>query len=173
MMESGCQVEKVVGLATAYPMGGISRNQEGNPVSEELEPPSMMTAETSDRPLPPDLLARLEGVSAQRLWIAVLEQAFSDYYGDIPSEGPAHYRQALLAQCRRSAKAWFLSESQEMGSFRWIADLFDLNARAVRKRLFKGPRIASVEALEESQVGMAAIAGVGEGAPRAEVRAAA
>jgi hypothetical protein len=141
-------------------------------VSEELDPSSGEAPETPDA-LSLEMIAAFDADGSQRLWIAVLEQAFRDYYGDIPSEGPAHYRQALLAQCRRSAKAWFLSESNGMGSFRWIADLFDLDARAVRRRLFKGPRIANVEAFEESQVGLSVLAGVGEGAPRAEVMAAA
>ena len=141
-------------------------------MSEETDPSSNVAGEASDE-LSPEIIAALNADGSQRLWIAVLEQAFRDYYGDIPSEGPAHYRQALLGQCRRSAKAWFLSESHAMGSFRWIADLFDLDARAVRRRLFKGPRIAAIETLEESQVGVSVLAGVGEGAPRAEVMAAA
>lgn len=141
-------------------------------MSEELDPSSGEAPETPDA-LSPEMIAAFDADGSQRLWIAVLEQAFRDYYGDIPSEGPAHYRQALLAQCRRSAKAWFLSESNVMGSFRWIADLFDLDARAVRRRLFQGPRIATVETLEESQVGVSVLAGVGEVAPRAEVMAAA
>jgi hypothetical protein len=144
-------------------------------MSEELDPSS------ADPPLPsdsitPEMLAAFEADGSQRLWIAVLEQALRDFYGDIPSEGPAHYRQAMLAQCRRSAKAWFLSESNAMGSFRWIAELFDLDARAVRRRLFRGPRIGSVDpfdTFEDTQVGVSALAGVDEEAPRAEVMAAA
>jgi hypothetical protein len=82
-----------------------------------------------------------QGEGAPRLWVAVLAQAFRDYYGDIPSEGPGHYREVQLLYCRRTAKAWFMSDATEMGSFRWIADLFEFDARAVRKRLLVGPRI--------------------------------
>jgi hypothetical protein len=97
------------------------------------------------------LFAGLEqGEGAPRLWFAVLAQAFRDYYGDIPSEGPSRYRDVQVNYCRRNARAWFLSDSTEMGSFRWIAELFDLDARAVRRRLFAGARIALSEAPEES-----------------------
>jgi hypothetical protein len=82
-----------------------------------------------------------QGEGAPRLWIAVLAQALRDYYGDIPSEGPGHYREVQLHYCRRTAKAWFMSDATEMGTFRWIADLFEFDARAVRKRLLVGPRI--------------------------------
>jgi hypothetical protein len=78
---------------------------------------------------------------APKLWFAVLAQAFRDYYGDIPSEGPSRYREVQVNYCRRSARAWFLSDDTTMGSFRWIAELFDLDVRLVRKRLFSGPRI--------------------------------
>ena len=97
------------------------------------------------------LFAGLEqGEGAPRLWFAVLAQAFRDYYGDIPSEGPSRYRDVQVNYCRRGARAWFLSDSMSMGSFCWIAELFDLDPRAVRRRLFNGPRIVFGEALEES-----------------------
>ena len=86
---------------------------------------------------------------APKLWFAVLAQAFRDYYGDIPSEGPSRYREVQVNYCRRNARAWFLSDDTKMGSFRWIAELFDLDARAVRRRLFRGPRI-EVGALDEA-----------------------
>jgi hypothetical protein len=35
-----------------------------------------------------------------------------------------------------------------MGSFRWIAELFDLDTRAVRRRLFSGARIVLNEIFE-------------------------
>ena len=98
------------------------------------------------------LFAGLEqSEGAPRLWFAVLAQAFRDYYGDIPSEGPSRYREVQVNYCRRSARAWFLSDSIEMGSFRWIAELFDLDARAVRRRLFSGTRIVLNETAEESR----------------------
>jgi hypothetical protein len=37
-----------------------------------------------------------------------------------------------------------------MGSFRWIAELFELDVQAVRKRLFSGARIALDTSFEES-----------------------
>ena len=86
---------------------------------------------------------------APKLWFAVLAQAFRDYYGDIPSEGPSRYREVQVNYCRRNARAWFLSDDTQMGSFRWIAELFDLDARAVRRRLFSGPRI-EVGALDQA-----------------------
>ena len=88
---------------------------------------------------------------ASKLWFAVLAQAFRDYYGDIPSEGPSRYREVQVNYCRRNARAWFLSDDTMMGSFRWIAELFDLDFRAVRKRLFSGPRI-EVSSFDESRV---------------------
>ena len=97
------------------------------------------------------LFAGLEqGEGAPRLWFAVLAQAFRDYYGDIPSEGPSRYRQVQVNYCRRNARAWFLSDSMTMGSFRWIAELFELDPCAVRRRLFSGPRIVLNETIEES-----------------------
>jgi hypothetical protein len=88
------------------------------------------------------LFAGLEqSEGAPKLWFAVLAQAFRDYYGDIPSEGPSRYRKVQVHYCQRSARAWFLSDSAAMGSFRWIAELFELDARAVRKRLFSGVHI--------------------------------
>jgi hypothetical protein len=95
------------------------------------------------------LFAGLEqSEGAPRLWFAVLAQAFRDFYGDIPSEGPSRYRQVQVHYCQRSARAWFLSDSLAMGSFRWIAELFDLDTRAVRRRLFSGARIVLSEILE-------------------------
>ena len=81
-------------------------------------------------------LGQSEG--APRLWFAVLAQAFRDYYGDIPSEGPSRYRQVQVNYCQRTARAWFLSDSPLMGGFQWIAELFELDVQAVRKRLFGG-----------------------------------
>ena len=77
-------------------------------------------------------LGQSEGAS--RLWFAVLAQAFRDYYGDIPSEG--RYRQVQVNYCQRNARAWFLNDSPLMGGFQWIAELFELDVQAVRKRLF-------------------------------------
>jgi hypothetical protein len=88
------------------------------------------------------LFAGLEqGEGVPKLWFAVLAQAFRDYYGDIPSEGPSRYRKVQVNYCQRTARAWFLSDSASMGSFRWIAELFELDAQAVRRRLFAGKRI--------------------------------
>lgn len=104
------------------------------------------SAQTESKSSPFQARAMLAGLdepqSEQKLWYAVLAQAFRDFCGDIPSEGPRHYREAQVAHCRRSAKAWFMSDAIQMGTFRWIADLFDLDARAVRRRLFRGPRIS-------------------------------
>ena len=89
------------------------------------------------------LFAGLEqSEGAPKLWFAVLAQAFRDYYGDIPSEGPSRYRKVQVNYCQRTARAWFLSDASAMGSFRWIAELFDLDVQAVRKRLFSGARIS-------------------------------
>jgi hypothetical protein len=97
------------------------------------------------------LFAGLEqSEGAPKLWFAVLAQAFRDYYGDIPSEGPTRYRKGQLQYCQRTARAWFLSDSASMGSFRWIADLFELDVQAVRKRLFSGSCIDFGEIIEES-----------------------
>ncbi len=96
------------------------------------------------------LFAGLEqSEGAPKLWFAVLAQAFRDYYGDIPSEGPSRYRKVQVNYCQRTARAWFLSDSCAMGSFRWIAELFELDVQAVRKRLFSGARIALDTAFEE------------------------
>ena len=96
------------------------------------------------------LFAGLEqSEGAPKLWFAVLAQAFRDYYGDIPSEGPSRYRKVQLHYCQRTARAWFLSDSATMGSFRWIAELFELDVQAVRKRLFSGARIDLSEVVEE------------------------
>lgn len=97
------------------------------------------------------LFAGLEqSEGAPKLWFAVLAQAFRDYYGDIPSEGPSRYRKVQLHYCQRTARAWFLSDSPSMGSFRWIAELFELDVQAVRKRLFSGAHIDLSEVVEES-----------------------
>lgn len=97
------------------------------------------------------LFAGLEqSEGAPKLWFAVLAQAFRDFYGDIPSEGPSRYREVQVNYCRRNARAWFLSDAMTMGSFRWIAELFELDAPAVRKRLFSGARI-EVGPLDESR----------------------
>ena len=97
------------------------------------------------------LFAGLEqSEGAPKLWFAVLAQAFRDYYGDIPSEGPSRYRKVQLHYCQRTARAWFLSDSPSMGSFRWIAELFELDVQAVRKRLFSGAHIDLGEVVEES-----------------------
>lgn len=96
------------------------------------------------------LFAGLEqSEGAPKLWFAVLAQAFRDYYGDIPSEGPSRYRKVQVNYCQRTARAWFLSDSSSMGSFRWIAELFELDVQAVRKRLFSGARIALDTSFEE------------------------
>jgi hypothetical protein len=97
------------------------------------------------------LFAGLEqSEGAPKLWFAVLAQAFRDYYGDIPSEGPSRYRKVQVHYCQRTARAWFLSDSNSMGSFRWIAELFELDVQAVRKRLFSGARIALDVSFEDS-----------------------
>ena len=117
------------------------------------------------------LFAGLEqGEGAPKLWFAVLAQAFRDYYGDIPSEGPSRYREVQVNYCRRNARAWFLSDATTMGSFRWIAELFDLDVRAVRRRLFSGarievgsfdePRAAVVDEVSRATLAPAAIAPV-------------
>ncbi len=104
------------------------------------------------------LFAGLEqSEGAPKLWFAVLAQAFRDYYGDIPSEGPSRYRKVQVNYCQRTARAWFLSDSTAMGSFRWIAELFELDVQAVRKRLFSGARIALDTAFEEPVPAVAAI----------------
>ncbi len=72
---------------------------------------------------------------ALKLWCAVLAQAFRDFYGDIISEGPTSYHNSQVRYCRRTATAWFLSDSFLAGSFQWIADLLELDVQAVRKRL--------------------------------------
>jgi hypothetical protein len=97
------------------------------------------------------LFAGLEqSAGAPKLWFAVLAQAFRDYYGDIPSEGPSRHRKVQVHYCQRTARAWFLSDLAAMGSFRWIAELFELDVQAVRKRLFSGARIDFGEAIEVS-----------------------
>ena len=77
---------------------------------------------------------------APKLWFAVLVQAFRDFDGDILSEGTISYRNSQVSYCHRTARAWFLSDSPLVGSFQWIADLFELNVQAVRKRVFRQKR---------------------------------
>jgi hypothetical protein len=104
------------------------------------------------------LFAGLEqSEGAPKLWFAVLAQAFRDYYGDIPSEGPSRYRKVQVNYCQRTARAWFLSDSSAMGSFRWIAELFELDVQAVRKRLFSGARIALDTSFEEPAPAVSAV----------------
>ncbi len=121
-----------------------------------------------------DGLEHTDGID--RLWFAVLVQAFRDFYGDIPREGTAEYREAQLTHCRRLAKIWFKSEANATGSFRWIAELFNLDARAVRKRLFHGPRIELTEVIgevSEESIGSVALVVTGQGGtPRDDVMAA-
>jgi hypothetical protein len=105
------------------------------------------------------LFAGLEqSEGAPKLWFAVLAQAFRDYYGDIPSEGPSRYRKVQVHYCQRTARAWFLSDSLAMGSFRWIAELFELDVQAVRKRLFSGAHIVLDTSAQAAVAPVAAIA---------------
>jgi hypothetical protein len=94
-------------------------------------------------------LERSEGAS--KLWFAVLAQAFRDYYGAIPSEGSIHHHKVHTHYCKRMARAWFFSDSPLMGGFQWIAELFELDVQAVRKRLFSGRRISLDESFEDSK----------------------
>ena len=72
------------------------------------------------------LFAGLEqSEGAPKLWFAVLAQAFRDYYGDIPSEGPSRYRKVQVNYCQRTARAWFLSDSIRDGQL-------PMDRRAVR-----------------------------------------
>jgi hypothetical protein len=97
------------------------------------------------------LLVGLETIDgAPKLWFAVLARAFRDLDGDIVSEGPTLYRNAQVKYCRRTARAWFLSDSALVGGFRWIAELFELDVQAVRKRLLSGIRISLDESFEDS-----------------------
>jgi hypothetical protein len=97
------------------------------------------------------LFAGLDTIdSAPKLWFAVLAQAFRDLDGDIVSEGPTLYRKSQVKYCHRTAMAWFLSDSPLVGGFRWIAELFELDVQAVRKRLLSGKRISLDESFEES-----------------------
>src|SRR5208282_4648129 len=131
-------------------LGGIFLAREGNPVGQNGQV-SDGNGTDSSRFQSRALFAGLEqSEGAPKLWFAVLAQAFRDYYGDIPSEGPSRYRKVQVHYCQRIARAWFLSDSASTGSFRWIADLFELDAQAVRKRLFGGARIELSEAFEES-----------------------
>ena len=96
------------------------------------------------------LLVGLETIDgAPKLWFAVLARAFRDLDGDIVSEGPTLYRNAQVKYCRRTARAWFLSDSALVGGFRWIAELFELDVQAVRKRLLSGIRISLDESFED------------------------
>jgi hypothetical protein len=131
-------------------VGGIFLEVGGNPVGQDghcsqgnFADPSQFQSRA--------LFAGLEqSEGAPKLWFAVLAQPFRDYYGDIPSEGPSRYRKVQVHYCQRSARAWFLSDSASMGSFRWIAELFELDPQAVRKRLFRGSRIDLAATSEES-----------------------
>ena len=140
--------------STAVQMGGtlegIFLAREGNPVGQNGQV-SDGNGTDSSRFQSRALFAGLEqSEGAPKLWFAVLAQAFRDYYGDIPSEGPSRYRKVQVNYCQRTARAWFLSDSLAMGSFRWIAELFELDPQAVRKRLFSGVRIALEVTFEES-----------------------
>ena len=57
----------------------------------------------------------------KRLWAAVLKQAIRDARRELPPHGnvSSHMNAA-------SAKAWFESDSQDIGSFLWICAVLDV-----------------------------------------------
>ncbi|MGE5817422.1 MAG: hypothetical protein ACM37Z_05315 [Deltaproteobacteria bacterium] len=64
------------------------------------------------------------------LWCHVLQQAIWDVAG-IKAKLP----QKEIPRLRRSARAWFLSSDETLGSFLWICHTLSFDADAVRKRV--------------------------------------
>ncbi|TMA97489.1 MAG: hypothetical protein E6J74_04970 [Deltaproteobacteria bacterium] len=60
-------------------------------------------------------------IDAQRLWLAVLEQAVIDL--TLADNGAVSQRPRL----RYFTHLWFTSDNHEPGSFRWICDHLDLD----------------------------------------------
>jgi len=60
----------------------------------------------------------IDEVAETKLWMAVLQQAIEDMKSDT---------------YRIEASDWFTSKRHGVGSFLWIADLFDINAPLFRR----------------------------------------
>jgi len=67
------------------------------------------------------------------LWLGVLDQAVNDW----ARTTNATRREAPHA--RRSAHAWFLSNSRWPGSFLFVCEIFDMDPAWFRKQLFEAP----------------------------------
>ena len=63
----------------------------------------------------------------RKLWAAVLEQALKDMQVDVRSR-KGNVR-SLLSE---GARAWFCSESEDIGSFLWTCSILDLEPNFVR-----------------------------------------
>ncbi len=66
------------------------------------------------------------------LWCHVLQQAIWDVAG-IKAKLP----QKEIPRLQRSARAWFLSSDESLGSFLWICHNLSFDADAVRKRILR------------------------------------
>ncbi len=64
------------------------------------------------------------------LWCHVLQQAMWDVAG-IKAKLPSKE----IPRLQRSARAWFLSSDETLGSFLWICHTLSLDVDAVRKRI--------------------------------------
>jgi hypothetical protein len=65
-----------------------------------------------------------------RLWLAVIQQAITDYENEGTKPGDA-----LL---RSRAHHWFHSDRDDVGSFRWICSLFGLSQDKAFKHISDG-----------------------------------
>jgi hypothetical protein len=68
----------------------------------------------------------------RELWSAVLQQAISDFVGNVPK-----YENRETVQ--RRATRWFTSTRIGAGSFHWICQNLGLDEAAVRHGLFRTP----------------------------------
>ncbi len=95
--------------------------QDGYRLSQGVKGPTMETALIEEsRPNFPE----------RTLWVAVLDRAVRDFAGiDAKS---SQVRKAVL---RHDAEAWFRSESDAPGSFRWVCDQLGLDPSSFWWRL--------------------------------------
>ncbi len=83
---------------------------------------------------PPQTLDR--SYAEERLWSAVFRGALKDFIICEPqTRRRIRSQQSDRAHKRQAAARWFFDDSYEVGSFRWVADLFTIDAEVVRGRL--------------------------------------
>jgi hypothetical protein len=74
------------------------------------------------------------------LWFSVLAQALQDASGaprDVTGDSPSS-RHARAERLTVAARAWVSSNASRPGTFRWICEIFELDADLVRARLKAG-----------------------------------